>query len=369
MSSISRKVGEGETLLLDGPASIRISSGKASIFGCLLKLNRNYLMRPFRRYPVYGESEFYAEIKLGEGAALDVIMGDTVGEDWRSKAASLPEGATVAVIGASDTGKTALATLLTNTMCMRYGGAAILCLDPGQSYLSPPTIIAAALLRDPLYDLAQAKAFTTFPIGSTSASHDPDAFVKPAQMLMERVKRAGAKNIVVDMDGWVEGDEAEEFKEKLVRTLRPSHLIFIDRIVRSAEKAVSGWNGLTELVKRPIHILERGPSVRREIRAMSYRRYLKNGSIKTIPLSWVEIEAISGKIPARHSLPDMVKPDSGLLTYLAGEDEALYHIGVLIKYDEARRAVKVYTAMNGPVKKIAFGRILLTVDGEEVGYL
>jgi polynucleotide 5'-kinase involved in rRNA processing len=369
MSSTSHRVGEGDTLLLDGPASLRITSGRASILGCTLKPNKSYLMRPHRRYPAYAETDFHAEVRLGEGAGAKIIKGDSIGEDWRDVANRLQNGSTVAVMGGSDTGKTAFATLVANTLCKRYGGTAILCLDPGQSYLSPPSTIAAALLREPTYDLAQAKAFTTLPVGSTSASQDEEAYLRAVQRLMEHVRKTDAANIVADLDGWVEGGEAETLKERLVQIIKPSHLISIDCTIERVVEAVMGWGGVVNLVKRPSHILERSSGVRREIRSMSYSRYLKNASVRTIPLGWVDMEVLSESLPEYPTLLNNVKPDAGLLTYLAGEDEAQYHIGVTTKYDRGRRVVKIYTAMAGPVKRIAFGRVLLTVEGDEVGYL
>ncbi|MEM4316139.1 MAG: Clp1/GlmU family protein [Nitrososphaerota archaeon] len=375
MSNLVRRVAGGNTLLVDGPASLKIVSGKASILGCPLKVNRSYLMRPWRRYPVYADSDFEAEIKLAEMGAADTVAENTIRPDWLETISQVGEGSKVVVMGASDTGKTALATLLANRL-VKGGGCILACLDPGQSYLSPPTTVGASILGEPIYDPAHAKPAAIIPVGYVSPQQEPYNLLKAVARLAEWAGGSRANSLVVDIDGWVEGEEAENLKSKLVTIIGPTHVIFISKRIESIERWCVDMGCKSFEVEKPDHVLARGQNARRELRAMSYRRFLRNASVRTIPLRWVKAETVhQTKLdPVTYAIQvsstlEEERGEKGLLSYLAGDNDILYNIGLLQRYNSEKQAVKIYTNMLGPVKKILLGRVLLTPDGDESGFI
>ncbi|GBC69178.1 hypothetical protein HRbin01_00872 [archaeon HR01] len=372
MSEQHLRVGAGYTLLLDGPASIRVLKGSASILGCRLRRNRSYLMRPYRRYPVTADEELECEVRLGDDGGLKIVEGDTVGKDWMKLASSLERGCRVLVMGGFDTGKTSLSTLLANRLST-LSGCAILCLDPGQSYLSPPTTVGGAFLREPVHDLSQLEASAVVPVCSTSAPEAAEMLIRAAGRLVQWVEKMSAPSLVVDVDGWVEGQAAEEAKSRLVELFRPTDVAFLGDALPAVGETAKRLGSRIHILQRPRAILERSQNMRREIRAMAYRRFLRNASLKTIPITWIRLETSSSDpetlLRRVSEALTTTKAGSGLLSYISGGDEYLYRIGLITGYEPGKNLIRIYTAMNQSVRNVFLGRMLVTQDGEEIGYI
>jgi len=384
---------QGHTSIIDGPASIRILSGEASILGCPLKLRRNYLLRPWRRYPVYAETDVEFEVSLGEGASQVEIEGSTIDQTWLDAAKRLIGKGVVVIVGGIDAGKTTFATLLSNLSVRSRGRCVAVDLDPGQSYLSPPTTIGAAELSKPYHDLAQAEAIQALPVGSTSPAPVLEYHLKMSGQLMNIVRGMGSDDVVVDCDGWVEGEAAERYKARLMEVIQPSHAVFMYVVKESLKQKLEELGIQYSVLKGPQHVLRRDSEARRKIREMSYRRFLHNSSLRTLPITWVELttiaaEALSDSMPAVEYFRQaslqygedvgvkelkldrvsdiLLKAKTGLLTYLFGVDGKYLGIGIMAEIDVRKGVLRMFTPVTGQVRRAVLGNVFISVFGDEL---
>ena len=106
----------GKTLIVNGPASIKLLEGKASILGCPLPQKKQIVIKSWRSRPVYAYEDSKIEYTFGEGGSIEEVDGNTIPEEWLKTAEEIAEldRSTVMFMGGSDSGKTSLATLGAN---------------------------------------------------------------------------------------------------------------------------------------------------------------------------------------------------------------------------------------------------------------
>ena len=72
----------GKTLLVDGPASVSLLSGKISILGAPLKIGEKLVVREGKRLPLWVKKQASIELLLGEGASFNEVDEGTVPSSW-----------------------------------------------------------------------------------------------------------------------------------------------------------------------------------------------------------------------------------------------------------------------------------------------
>jgi len=71
------KIEKDKTLLVDGPASVTITSGKAQVFSNVILSPRRIVIREGKRLPFAVEENTVFEISAGEKARIEEIAGNT----------------------------------------------------------------------------------------------------------------------------------------------------------------------------------------------------------------------------------------------------------------------------------------------------
>src|SRR2546422_9503426 len=105
----------GRTLIIDGPAAIRLIDGEASCFGGLLVRNRWVLVKGERRVPIESSTGASLEVKTGERSVTKEIHGSTIHGSWiEAGQIVLQAQGTIVVLGDVNPCKTSLATYLEN---------------------------------------------------------------------------------------------------------------------------------------------------------------------------------------------------------------------------------------------------------------
>ncbi len=384
---------KGTSAIIDGPASLRIMSGEATILECPLRVRRSYLLRPWRRYPLYAETDVEYELTLGEGASHNVVEGSPIDQSWLEAAKKLCGDESVALIGGVDSGKTTLATLMSNVSVRESGRCVVVDLDPGQSYLSPPTTIGAAEITRPFHDLAQAEASYVTPIGSTSPTPVLDYQLRMSSELMKALRDAGLSHLIVDCDGWIEGEAAENYKARLLDIIQPSHVVFLEKAPETLLERVNEMGIAYTLLRSSERALRRSMDARKKLREMAYRRFLRNATLRTIPINWVELSTINSRALGdkqspveffRRSVKQYVEANSqaeldvdkmgdfflkgriGLLTYLFDVNSKYAGIGLLAEIDLKRNVMRLFTPVTVQLKQVVLGNIFLNVFGDEL---
>ena len=79
---MNRIVDKGRTLLVDGPASVTVNSGKVEVFGLTVNVTGKVVIREGKRLPFEVLETASLEISAGESASVEEVNGSTIPESW-----------------------------------------------------------------------------------------------------------------------------------------------------------------------------------------------------------------------------------------------------------------------------------------------
>jgi len=420
---MDQKVESGKTLLVDGPASVTAVSGKVEVFGSALRNTRKVVIREGKRLPFAVKETATFDISLGENATVEEIDGSTIPSSWTKACEKLlslqMRPFTVVVLGTVDSGKTSFCTYLINKLLNEKKKVAILDGDLGQSDVGPPGTIAYAFVTKPVMDLFNLEARNAFFVGVTSPSKVIDNVMEGLASLRKEVLTDSPEAIVINTDGWVEGEEAINYKVQLIEQLDPD-IVFC---IQQKDELVPLLKTLEKFrrvrVDSPPVIRKRSKEKRRSLRELGYIKYLRNAKVQSIPLNRVKIEAdeLAGLTITRENSrqarkiydllgmkplhfaqlqdkvcivtgkrrwidTDTVKrveeftkkkvvvvrkgEEQGLLAALYDADRKFLGIGVLHEIDYRRKVMKVYTPISKDVSTVATGRVKLDKNLREI---
>ncbi len=415
-------IAKGKTLLVDGPASVNLLSGNVSVLGAPLRINEKLIIREGKRLPLWVKTRATLELRLGAGASSNEVDAGNVPSSWENAAKevlSLKKPVTVMVIGGVDSGKTSFCTFLANEAVMKNFRTGVIDADLGQSDVGPPSTVGFNFVTEPMKDLFEIDAEDVVFVGSTSPSRALNRVIEGLIQLKNRAMEAGAEFIVINTDGWVEGEEATTYKTRLVKKISPSAVVAMQR-GNNLDPLVNALRDTKVLaVDSPQFIQQRSREKRKVLRELGYKKYLKRAKLQSLSLNWVKVKdslfGAGGPLPyqrleklakllgtrpiyceetsdgifavlhrskavteeqikdAEEEFGKKVKviregDEEGLLVGLKDEESNFLGIGILQGVDYKRRALKVYTsAVSEKVSMLCFGQIKLDKNCREIG--
>lgn len=291
---MNRTVESGKTLLVAGPASVSAASGKVEVFGFILGKMRRIVVREGKRLPFVVKETATFDISLGETANVEEVDGDTIPSSWVRAFEELlnpqVKPFTAMVIGTVDSGKTSFCTFLINKLLSEGQKVAILDGDLGQSDVGPPCTVSYAFVTKPVTDLFNLQARNAFFVGFTSPSRAINKMVKGLASLKQEISSNNPDFVIIDTDGWVEGEDAVKYKLQLAEKLNPNIILCMQQKdeLESLLKILEKFRKV--IVDSPSAIRQRSRERRRSLRELGYIKYLRNAKVKSIPLSWLKIE-------------------------------------------------------------------------------
>ncbi|MGC8961637.1 MAG: Clp1/GlmU family protein, partial [Candidatus Bathyarchaeia archaeon] len=267
----------------------------------------------------------------------------------------------VVVLGGVDSGKSSLSTLIANYFSSKGSHVSILDLDVGQSDISLPATIGLGIVRDPIRGLYEAEPVAMYFIGSISPAPKAGKIIKGAAKLAEKI---GDRRciLIVNTDGWIQGEEALNYKIRLTDALKPEAVIVIGEDKEA--------DSLSEILKEsfqvlrvgtPCFIYKRTREERRRIRERAYYKYLRDGSLRVFPFSMVEWNNLN--LEVLHSR------DVNLLMGLIDGEGLMKGPGILKRTDRSKNRVLIYSRITCPVERIEAGLVMVREDGCEKGQL
>ena len=419
---MNKIVEKGKTLLVDGPASITVVSGVAEVFGSTVESKGKVVIREGKRLPFTAKETANLEISLGENASIQEIDGNTIPPSWIEAYEQLlnfqNKPVAAMVLGTVDSGKTSFCTYLTNRLLQEKQKVAILDGDLGQSDIGPPCTVAYTFLTKPVTDLFNLEAKNAFFIGFTSPSTAINKVIEGLSSLKREVLEGNPDFIVINTDGWVEGEDAINYKVQLVKELNPD-IIFCIQQKDELAPLINSLEGFQKIVvESPPTIKQRSREKRRSLRELGYIKYLKNAKVQSLPISWLKIEGneflglgithentkqakrvydLLGMKPLHFAeLKDRVclvigrgrwisneklikmeetlgkkiallrkGEEEGLLVALYNNDRKFLGIGVLREIDYSRKTLKIFTPVSEGISIVALGRIKLDKNLKE----
>jgi polynucleotide 5'-hydroxyl-kinase GRC3/NOL9 len=410
----------GKTLLVDGPASVSPLSGKISILGAPLKIGEKIVVREGKRLPLWVKKQASLEFLLGEGASFNEV-DENVSSSWEDIAKQiffLNKPATIMVIGGVDSGKTSFCTFLANEAVMKKWKAGIIDADLGQSDVGPPSTVGFTFVTEPVKDLFDIDAQDAVFIGSTSPSESINRVIEGLIQLKNRIMEEGVDLLVINTDGWVEGEEAAAYKIRMVNKVSPNAIVGMQQgnELTPILNALPGYK--TIVVDSPQLIQPRSREKRKILRELGYKKYLKSAKTQSLSFNWIKLKdsllGAGGPLPykrlktlqnllgtrlvyceetgaaifavlhknetvteeqlkdAEEYFGKRVKvmrdgDEEGLLVGLKDEEDKFLGIGILNGVDYKRKLLKVYTPVSEKVSILYLGHIKLNKNFRELG--
>ena len=418
---MKRIIDAGKTLLIDGPASASLLSGTVSVLGASLQIDEKLVVREGKRLPLWVKKSAAVELMLGEGAYINEVDAGVLPSSWDKAAKellSLDKPVTVIVIGGVDSGKTSFCTFLVNAAVMEKLRTGVIDADLGQSDVGPPSTVGFNFVAEPVKDLFEIDAQCTVFVGSTSPSGAISKVIDGLTHLKDRVMDAGADFLVINTDGWVEGEEASAYKVRLAEKVGSNAVVGMQQGKELTPILDSLHDVKVLVIDSPQLIQPRNREKRKLLRELSYKKYLKRAKMQSFSLGWVEIkdsilgagialhrnrlETLSNLLEARHVYSEesidailvvlkssgvvtekqvkdaeehFVKKvkviregdEEGLLVGLNDEADNFLGIGILREVDYKRKVLKVYTPVSKKPYILNFGQIKLNKNLREIG--
>jgi len=413
-------VKKGTTLLVDGPASVSLLSGKISVLGAPLQISEKLIVREGKRLPLWVKKRVTLELMLGEGASVNEVDEGTVASSWDEAAKeilSLKKPVTVMVVGGMDSGKTSFCTFLVNEAVMKKWRTSVIDADLGQSDVGPPSTVGFNFVTEPVKDLFDIDARDAVFVGSTSPSGSINKVIEGLIQLKDRVMEAGVDFLVINTDGWVEGEEAAAYKVQLAEKVGPSAVVGMQKGNELTPILDALHDVKVFVMDSPQLIQPRSREKRKLLRELSYKKYLKGAKMQSLSLSWVKVKdslfGTGGPLPRKRlerltnllgtrpiyeetvtailvvlskskavteeQIKDVEEhfgkrikviregDEAGLLVGLKDEEDKFLGIGILHGVDYKRRTLKVYTPVSEKVSMLCFGQIKLDKNCREIG--
>ncbi len=291
---MEKEVEKGRTLLVDGPASVIIASGKVEVFGSIIGSASKIVIREGKRLPFAVEEKAKFNISLGENANAEEVDGNTIPPSWVKSFEELfkiqTRPAIVIVLGTVDSGKSSFCTYLINRLLREKQKVAILDGDLGQSDIGSPCTVAYTFVTKPVMDLFNLETKNASFVGVTSPSSAIEKVIEGLTSLKKEILSNNPDFVIINTDGWVEGEEAVNYKLRLVRELAPD-MIFC---IQQKDELAPLLNALDKfapvVIESPSTIKQRNKEKRRNLRELGYIKYLNNAKVQSLPLSWLRIE-------------------------------------------------------------------------------
>ena len=353
---MNQTVERGKTLLVDGPASVQVVSGKAEVLGFPVKGTRRIVVREGKRLPFFVAETASFDIALGENASADEVNGDAIPPSWVESVGVLMDfqkkPVIAMVVGKADSGKTSFCTYLINKLVSAKQKVAIIDGDLGQSDIGPPCTVAYAFITKPLTELYELKAENAFFVGATSPSEAVSKTIEGLALMKAEILDRTADFVVVNTDGWVEGEEAVEYKTQLAEMLEPDVVLCIQQ-KDELEPLLATLTKFRKIVIDSSSVAkQRSREKRKNLREMSYAKYLTDAKVKSLPLNQLAIEEKTAS-PIRQG------EEGGLLLGLYDAQRKFLGIGILREVDSVRKTLKVLTSVSAKPSSIAFGKVRL----------
>ena len=353
----------GKTLLVDGPASVQIVSGKAEILGFPVKHVGKIVVREGKRLPFFVAENASFEISLGENASVEEVDGNTIPQSWVDAVEVLKsfqkKPVIAMVMGKADSGKTSFCTHLINKLVNAKHKVTILDGDLGQSDIGPPCTVAYAFITKPLMELYSLRAENAFFVGATSPSEAASKTIDSLALMKAEILEKTVDFVVVNTNGWVEGEEAVEYKTRLAEKLE-ADVIFCIQQKDEVEPLLTALMKFRKMaVNSSSAVKQRSAEKRKNLREMSYAKYLTNAKVKSLPLSQLTFEEKTVRQIRQGE-------ERGLLLGLYDAQRKFLGIGILREVDSVRKTLRFLTSVSANPSIIAIGKVRLDKNFKEV---
>ncbi len=357
-----QELGSESTLLVDGPASVLLREGAASSLGYPLGSDAWTVLGQDQRLAIETPRLCSLDVRLGRGGKQEEIRGSTIPTGWREACQVAAQiSGVVMVLGAVDSGKSTLSTLLANELFRQGRDVTLIDGDVGQAKVGPPTTISMSHVGRHAFDLQRLSSEVSLFIGDTSPSTVPDKVSRGLVRLRDLAKEI-SELVIVNTDGWVSGDEALRYKRGLLKSIRPDLVIGI--AVGFENDRLLDYPDCTVLrLARSSHAIVRSREERKKAREYGYKRFLSGAELISLSLGQVKLRRFNSHYQLKLLGSGNLR---GLIAGLLDDEDRLLSISRVEGLENG--ALKLWTVPKGTARTVELGSLVLSKEYEEVGY-
>jgi len=278
------KIAVKDTVLIKGPATIRLQDGEAEVLGIPLSYEEPIFVRRNKILPIEPiTTPTYITATFGQSGCILQKQTKAGTKIW-AKAKDLlaptpPKVRRLMIVGASDSGKSTLTTYLLNLAVAKGIKVGVVDADIGQSDLAPPGCVGGAVIERQVIDLRDVKGSVLEFVGSTSPMGIERVVIMAVRRAVERISGQQPDLLLINTDGYVDGEGAE-YKVKIGESISPDLILYISTEPRSRlrERLIERF-GVEKVLTLEGAGIEKSSSERAERRMSQFYRYLKQGKV------------------------------------------------------------------------------------------
>jgi polynucleotide 5'-hydroxyl-kinase GRC3/NOL9 len=351
-------------LLVSGPASLVLLEGEAEVLGAPVEREEKLLVREEKQIPIETMTDSVFQISLGETGSCREISGTTIPNSWKTLVEAVLKlpCPTVLVVGPTDSGKSTLCTYLANMLLEKHARVTVVDADVGQSDIGPPATIGLGETDTCLFSLADLDPISMFFVGHTSPTSVEEKVISGIKKLVEH--RPSDDPLIINTDGWVSGNQACSFKDRMIDELCPD-LVAAIQVDDSLNPIINAAKANTIVVQSPVTVKKRNRDERRRLREMSYRKHLANSITRSVGFSEIGLKGVEMRSGRLRGAPQKLQSLVGFLD----DDGFLLNIGILRCVEQKEGLLRILTPFRGIVRTVEFGAVKLDDSGRELPYL
>jgi len=419
---MEKKIDVHTTFVVPGPAAIKLIAGEASIFGAKLSTDAKVIVRKGRGMPVEVMSNSIIDITSENSSETIEVLGSTIPLSWietANKALTCTKRCKTVILGDVDSGKTSFCTFLANIATSLGRKVCIIDADIGQTDIGPPTTMGLGLVTEPVFDLFTVKASEIFFVGATNPRYIEKIVGDGVLYLIKKSEELDVDFLVINTDGWIQDEEAKQYKIRLLKRISPEIIIGI-QFGDELKPILSTFNNADSIIlylDAPSNLIKRTKNERRELREQGYRKYLKEGSTRVLSLKEIAIEYVQtsttktlkseetssleqilnsrilyseehadyillistnyGSITEEKKRelenilrkPIQITDEKRSLAALFNKDNSFLGLGIIQNIDFYKQKIRLFTPCKDKISLIKLGRIKITAQGKELGII
>ena len=412
-------------ILLVGDLTIRVLSGRVSIFGAEYVEGSEVVVEKLTSAPLEVLEESDIEIEFGDEGYITETQIKLIPDEWKDVAEeiiSLPHGSTVMLCANVDTGKSGFICYAVNRAVAKNKRVVVIGADTGQSEMNPPMTIGMALIDSHIIHLSQLEYRKAFFVGSTSPAGMLERSIVGVIKMLKEAKKLDPDIVMINTTGWVHGNGGRELKELKLLAVSPDFVVILEK----EKDELNYIHSVAERMNIKYRVLPAAPRLRsrtreerRRLRTRYYAREFRDA--KEIKISVDEVSFMysyfgTGVIPNAEEILGIVNilgykpeymektPDAmiivterqisddkidvltqtlgctvkvfspkifeNMVVGLLDEEANMINMGIITKFDPESRLFTIYTRADpDEIKIVAFGRIKVNLEFEEVEWL
>lgn len=226
----------GSILLLKGRATARCK-GRVTILGMDVD-GREVRVKQGKVLPieVHGSATISLCIEGDEGgySVVDKDSSSRVGTAiWQNVIDAIRDSRPrrVMLVGATDTGKSTLATYISNIAVAGGLSVGIVDSDIGQGDIAPPACMGSCIVREQVLDLRDLDADMYYFIGRITPAGVEDHLIRGVMHLLNHLN---ADTVIVNTDGYV-GDQGLRYKARMAEAINADLIVMLGDVEGSMD--------------------------------------------------------------------------------------------------------------------------------------